>query len=147
MQFKVPQNISMEDRIAGPLTMIQFIILVLGAGVAWLEYNILSVFGSISSFIAVFIFCVAAFLAVGQFNGQPMYKFFRYMLMFALTPRTRVWHKVGGPVNLIRPTVEVVKTVTAHDRKQFSKDDIARLAAVLDTRGGAGLPPKAPAKK
>ena len=147
MQFKVPQNISMEDRIAGPLTMIQFIILVLSGGVAWLEYNILAVFGSISGVIAVFIFCVGAFLAVGQFNGQPMYRFFRYMLMFALTPRTRVWHKSGGPVNLIRPTAQVVKTEVAHIEKHVSKGDIARLAAVLDTRGDAGLPPPVTPKK
>ena len=137
----------MEDRIAGPLTMIQFIILVLGGGLAWLEYNILSVFGTVSSIIAVFIFIFAAFLAIGQFNGQPMYKFFRYMLMFALTPRTRVWHKGAAPVSLIRPTVLITKSETEHVNKQFSKADIARLAAVLDTRGTAGLPPRVEAKK
>ena len=137
----------MEDKIAGPLTMIQFIIAVVGGGVAYLEFIILEPFAPFNLFVAGIFALITTVLALGYFNGQPMYKFFRYMLMFALTPRTRVWHKVGGPVNLIRPTVEVVKTVTAHDRKQFSKDDIAQLAAVLDTRGGAGLPPKAPAKK
>jgi hypothetical protein len=144
MQFKVPQNISMEDRIAGPLTMMQFIILVVGGGFAWIEYNLLTIFSPINTIIAILIATLATFLSVGQFNGQPMYRFFRYILMFAFTPHTRIWHKGAAPVQLVRPTPKIEKTEVKKVHRQVSKADIAHLAAVLDSRGSVGLPPQQP---
>ncbi|MFA6527969.1 MAG: PrgI family protein [Candidatus Gracilibacteria bacterium] len=38
MQFKVPQNVQMEDKIVGPLTLKQLIICAIGGGIAYFIY-------------------------------------------------------------------------------------------------------------
>ncbi|EKD63078.1 MAG: hypothetical protein ACD_51C00351G0004 [uncultured bacterium] len=38
MQFKVPQNVQMEDKIVGPLTLKQLIICAVGGGIAYFIY-------------------------------------------------------------------------------------------------------------
>ena len=38
MRYKVPQNIDMQDRILGPLTMVQFIYAVVGGGFCYAIY-------------------------------------------------------------------------------------------------------------
>ena len=35
MRYKVPQNIDMEDRIVGPLTMVQFVIVMIGGMIVY----------------------------------------------------------------------------------------------------------------
>ena len=138
MQFKVPQNISMEDKIAGPLTMIQFIIAVVGGGVSYLEFIILAPFKPFNLFVSGIFALVTIILALGYFNGQPMYKFFRFFILFIVTPKTRVWHKGGGQVQLVRATPKVSSKQEKSVTKHVSKDDIAHLAAVLDSRGSVG---------
>jgi hypothetical protein len=142
MQFKVPQNISMEDKIAGPLTMVQFIILIVGGAFAYAELKILSPFQPANEIIAGLIATLTCILTLTSFNGQPMYKFFRFFIAFLLTPRTRVWHKGAPAVNLVNPAPKVVKEEKKAAEKHVSKDDIARLAQVLDSRGTSGLPPQ-----
>ena len=128
----------MEDKIAGPLTMIQFIIAVVGGGVAYLEFIILEPFAPFNLFVAGIFALITTVLALGYFNGQPMYKFFRFFIQFIVTPKTRVWHKGGGQVQLVRDAPKVQTNLEKSVTKRVSKDDIAHLAAILDSRGSAG---------
>jgi len=143
MQFKVPQNISMEDRIAGPLTLIQFVIIVLGGGAAFLFLNILSI-NPVNKIGAAVIALLTAVLAMGKFNDQPMYTFFRFLIVFALTPKTRVWQKSHVNTNLVTPKAHDENKEKKHVVKNISRQDIARLALVLDSRGTISTPPKTP---
>ena len=146
MQFKVPQNVTMEDRIAGPLTLVQFGILVVGGGIAYVIFNI-TVIAPFNSILAITVALLAALLSIGKFNDQPLYRFFRYIILFFTTPRTRVWHKSGGEVELIKPSQKPQKDASASLSKHVSKTDIARLAVVLDSRGSAAIPPQISATK
>jgi hypothetical protein len=147
MQFKVPQNISLEDKIAGPLTLIQFIICVVGCGIAFIIFNITSI-NPLNKILAGGMVLLTAFIAVGKFNDQPMYKFFRYIILFIMTPRIRVWHKNYQQVRLITENTQRSDKDTRHVTKNISRQDIARLAVVLDSRGTMGSTPKTqPPKK
>ena len=139
MQFKVPQNISMEDKIAGPLTMVQFIIMIVGGGIAFVVLNI-TLISPVNQFLAIIVALLTIVLAIGRFNDQPMYKFFKYIILFVTTPRTRVWHKEGHTVQLVKPSIHIVNQKEHHTAKSVTKDDIARLAKVLDSRGSATTP-------
>ena len=131
----------MEDRIVGPLTAIQFGIVIIGGGVSFLIFTsglpspINSVFGLMFAFITLI-------LAVGKFNDQPMYRFFRFFISFIFTPKVRIWHKNGTDTALIRPSPPKADNKRMHLAKKVSKQDIARLAVVLDSRGTAGIAPQ-----
>ena len=139
MQFRVPQNITMEDRIVGPLSPIQFGIVLIGGGIAFFIFQsglpspIPSVFGGL---FALF----TAILAVGKYNDQPMYRFIKFIYLFATRPRVRIWHKETGEFTLIKPSRQRIEE-KHHAVKNISKEDIARLAVVLDSRGAIGIPP------
>jgi hypothetical protein len=146
MQFQVPQNIAMEDRIVGPLTMIQFVIVVVGGGIAFFFINLTGAPAWFSKGIGGFLAFATVVFAIGKFNDQPLYRFFKFIIAYVITPKTRVWHKGGGEVNLIRPSQHRVNAVQ-RTYKHVSKADVARLAVVLDSRGREGvLPPQQPAE-
>ena len=141
MQFQVPQNITMEDRIVGPLTLIQFSIVVVGGGIAFMMFTQTSWPSWLSYGLTVFFALLTILLALGKFNDQPMYRFFRYIIAFIITPKVRVWHKGGPEVALVRPT-PVKNTEDANRQiKHVTRRDIAGLAKVLDSRGQSGSLP------
>jgi len=140
MQYKVPQNITMEDRIAGPFTLVQFSIMIVGGLIAFIV-NSISIIAPLNRILALVLALLTFVIAAGKFNDQPMYKFFRYFILFLITPRTRVSHKMGQEVQLIRPKHQTVKKEETHAAKHVSKADIARLAVVLDSRGNTANPP------
>jgi len=153
MQFQVPQNIAMEDRIVGPLTLIQFIIVLVGGGISFVFINMTSAPPILTRGLAIFFAILTLVIALGKFNDQPMYRFFRYIIAFIITPKTRIWHKGGSEVRLIKPSQHMVSNQSQHVAKKVSKSDLARLATVLDSRGKSGvlpqmnpIPPKPPAK-
>jgi hypothetical protein len=141
MQFQVPQNITMEDRIVGPLTIIQFVIVVVGGGMAFFLFNLTSLPNIVSRGGAGVIALITAIIAIGKFNDQPMYRFFKYIIAYVVTPKTRVWHKNGGEVQLISRSEHKDDGSKLHAPKRVSQADIARLATVLDSRGAQGSIP------
>jgi hypothetical protein len=132
----------MEDRIVGPLTLIQFIIVVSGGGIAFFLFNQQGLPPLVTRGGAGFLALVTLLLALGKFNDQPMYRFFKYIIAFIFAPKTRVWHKSGGEVPLIKQSKPKNDENTLHAPKRISSEQIAQLATVLDSRGRVGSAPK-----
>lgn len=142
MQFQVPQNITMEDRIVGPLSMIQFILLVVGGFIAFFVFTAEFLPTWIARGAGGLIALTTVVLVMGKFNDQPLYRFFRYIIAFVVTPKTRIWRKAGGEHNLIRPNAPTAKAEQRAVARRVSKEDIYRLATLVDSRGQIGtLPP------
>lgn len=142
MQYQVPQNIAMEDRIAGPLTAIQFTIVVIGGLASFFTFTgqflpspLNIIFGGILAIITLV-------MSVGKFNDQPMYRFFRFIILFFLTPRVRVWHKKGVETKLVQQTQKKADAGQHITLKKVSRKDISQLASLLDSRGNQGIVPK-----
>jgi len=136
MQFKVPQKIDIEDRIVGPLTMVQFVYAVVGGGTG---YFILNAFPSPVNWvlalpILIFTFCVV-FIKV---NGRPFGHFLRNGLAYMTSPKTRLWHK--GNSNIRVEIYQPVKTQAAdpYANKRYSKAQIDKVAEIIDKRGRVG---------
>ncbi len=140
MQFRVPQNIAMEDRIVGPLTAIQFGILVVGGGLAFLIYTSLSLPDLVRQVGGGFFALLTVVLSIGKFNDQPMYRFFRFILAYVFKPKTRVWHKTGKETQLIRPVSIKNDDDKKHSARKIKPGELATLAAVLDSRGKTNQP-------
>ena len=120
----------MQDRIVGPLTMIQFVYAVIGLGIAYACYSKLPAPLGLIAAIPVILFTVAVdFLKV---NERPFLNFFFSALTFASSPKQRLWHQ-GDDSNLqveIYKTTPVVKT--APTTRQFSESEIHNVASKLD---------------
>ncbi len=141
MQFQVPQNITMEDKIIGPFTAIQFGIMIVGGGLAFVVFSSTSIPSPFNLAGGLFFGLITIVLAIGKFNDQPMYRFFRFILAFIASPKVRIWRKVGAEGTLVRETV-VEQTKEHTSNKRVSRQDLANLSKIIDSRGLAGtLPP------
>lgn len=130
MQYKVPQNIDIEDKIVGPFTMKQFVYLLVGAFIIYGIYNYLS--KGYDNFMPLFIILALpigliafAFVFV-KINDRPFEQFIANLILFMKTPKKRIWSEgyKGEDVIVDDPTVENKDDEKRKDNR--SLDDIAK---------------------
>lgn len=90
-KYVVPQFIDVEDKILGPITTRQFVILLVIAFIMFIQYKIFR-FGF---FLALGIPTLAfgGILAFFRVNGQPFHFFMLNLLQTWRKPKLRVWDK------------------------------------------------------
>lgn len=90
-QFVVPQFIEVEDKIFGPITTRQFLILLVAGTLVFLAYR----FGDLSLFIftTVFVGGFSLVLAFVKINGQNFHYFLLNIIQTLRKPSLRVWQK------------------------------------------------------
>lgn len=135
MQFKVPQNIDLADRVVGPLTLVQFLYLLTGGIVVYILFSVVApvnipLFFGLSIPIGVFSFALA-FLKI---QDQPFGKFVVAFMSYLSRPKIRVWAKEG-----LDPEVIVAdNSPKKSDRvptKAIKKSELEKLSQALDTGG------------
>ena len=146
MQFKVPQNIDMADRIVGPLTLIQFLYLLVGGIIIYFLLNTVApvnnvLFMALSLPIGFFSIAMA-FLKV---QDQPFPRFVAAFFIFLFKPKTRVWVKDGVSTNVVIVPDAPDASKQAVHRKSVKRAEIEQLVHTLDS-GGHLPPPSAPPK-
>jgi hypothetical protein len=128
-QYKVPQNIDMQDRIVGPLTLYQFLYLLGGGLVCYTTFKS----GNMISF---FVLGLPAFLlslafAFIKVNEQPFSHFFISYTYFMIHPKRRLWHHGSGT-----PTISLTEDKNSSKKrvvvKPRSRDDFLKVAKSLD---------------
>ena len=90
-QFVVPQFIDVEDKIIGPITTRQFIILIIALFVDFIAYQLLTFV-----FFLVFLLAFTGFAIVVAFakvNGQAFHYFLLNLFQTMRRPQLRVWCK------------------------------------------------------
>lgn len=135
MQFKVPQNIDLEDKIVGPLTLIQFVYVLVGGLICYIIFQLMpSQIGWVLLFdipIAL-IFLALAFLKI---QDQPLSHFLVAGLQYFNRPKTRFWIRQGqNSVIIYQAPVQVEQKDKAIPKKKIEKSDLEKLANVLDTQ-------------
>jgi PrgI family protein len=131
----VPQFIDKEDRIIGPITVRQFLICLLSAGVIFVEYKLLeTAFFILAALPTVALAGTFAFIRI---NGQPFHLFFVNFLQSQVRPKLRVWNKslslseIRGAQQVVGlPAVEKVKP-----KKRPTSSRLRDLALVVNTGG------------
>lgn len=92
MQFPVPQFTEVEDKIIGPLTVKQFLILLVTAGIIFFCYSLTKdYYVTGAGFIIAGIPGLA--IAFGQFNGRPMYASVTVFLNYWTRPKFFTFQK------------------------------------------------------
>ena len=90
-QFQVPQFITIEDKIFGPLTLKQFVYLLGGGSVAMISY-MLNFFLFLIIGLPIGIF--SALLAFFEYNGQPFPKIVYGFINYQMKPKLYIWKSV-----------------------------------------------------
>jgi hypothetical protein len=136
MQYKVPQNVDIEDKVIAGLTLRQFMFLmVAGGAVLMLKYVLV---GSISFLflpVAVLVGGFGVALAFVKINDRPFEIFLTSAAKTLITPNKRIWSK---DIEIEPPHPETVKKIEEIQKKKSLgevKSNLERLATIVDSGG------------
>jgi hypothetical protein len=135
MQFAVPQFTDVEDKLIGPLTLKQFLILLAAGGVVMFFW---SLFG-LSFFFFIFALPVVLLgiaFAFGKFNGRPLFSYAGSLISFFSRPQARVFKREEPTVVMhLESKSEKVKSKTAPPEiTEGTESRLKRLAYLLDQK-------------
>jgi hypothetical protein len=133
MQFSVPQFVEIEDKIIGPLTLKQFLILLAG-GLVVLMLNTLFKSNLIIFFIlALPVGIVSVYLAFGKLNGRPVISSLPAILQFFTGPKVWVFERTGDKTFTMSKKKPKELDTKPVDRRQVGSQ-LKRLAYLLDQK-------------
>lgn len=132
-KFIVPQFIDAEDKIWGPITVRQFILILVGALFIFLSYKLsdFSLFIFQTVIIAIF---VGAF-AFLKINGAPFHVFVLNFIDTLTKPRIRVWRKEYIKIEHFKSKNESVLPEVTPTKKFISHKRLSELSLIIDTGG------------
>jgi len=136
-KFIVPQFIDIENRIMGPITVRQFIVIAVGSSFMFISYKLadFSLF-LIQSGILIILSVVIGFV---KFNGLPFHIFFVNLIATYKKPMLRVWMKEASPVQ--KSSSKKSKKDKEDEAKVFipkrsiSSEKLSELSLIIDTGG------------
>lgn len=135
MRYKVPQNIDLEDKVIGPLTLKQFIYLLAGGMADYIFYKSIDHW---SAWLFIFIAtCTVLAFAFVKIQEQDFSYFLSSFINFLLSPKTYVWHKQV----LVEEIPKIIKPPAKYEEDKLTKDPekvrsrLQVLAEIVDTQG------------
>ena len=131
-QYKVPQDVEAEDKLIGPLSIRQFLYVVIGLVWGGLMFALLR---SNLIIMIVAILPVSSFfllLGFGRRQEQSFENYFVALVQFMFVPRIRVWSKDLEQEQLIKKEEKPVEIIRS---KNVSKGSLKQLALIMDTHG------------
>lgn len=122
-QFTVPQFIDVEDKIFGPITVRQFLILLVAGLVVFIVFKVTGGITALFVLTAVAVGGFAVILAFVTINGQAFHFFLLNIVQTMRRPKLRIWDKRYTRqelVDFMKPqeiiTTEAVLVKTANPR-------------------------------
>jgi hypothetical protein len=133
MQFAVPQFTDVEDKIIGPFTLKQFLIVVAVGGLDLFFWSLLK----FSFFFFVFALpttIVGLGITFGKFNGRPVYSYVLTFIDFVTKPHVRVFNR--EEISIVS---KIEKKPMADKQKQAAVEEpkesrLKKLAYLLDQK-------------
>ncbi|OGL75021.1 hypothetical protein A3B21_04605 [Candidatus Uhrbacteria bacterium RIFCSPLOWO2_01_FULL_47_24] len=134
-QFTVPQFIDVEDKIIGPVTTRQFIIMLATALLIFIFYKLLAFTPFL--ILAVILFGVGGTIAFARINGQPFHFFLLNFLQTFRSPKLQLWDKTPTEAFLqaaIRVTPALPAKVSPR-KEVLTSSRLAEISLIVDTGG------------
>jgi len=153
LQYKVPQNIDLEDKIVGPFTLRQFVYLLVAGSIIYGWWSYLSsnyVEGTYTItflLVALPVGMLGGALALVKINDRPFEVFLLNLLKFIASPKQRMWKEgfKSEPVIIVdkaeAPKAEKVAKDTG------SLDDLAKSLEDQNEKLKAEEPPQTKIRK
>lgn len=134
-QFVVPQFIDVEDKIFGPVTTRQFIILLVAGLFLFVTYKLADL--SLFIFFLATIGGSALILAFVKINGQSFHYFLLNLFQTLRRPSRRVWYKMNTKEELqeLRKGEKVVEMEKVAEIPRLSYNRIRDLSLAVNTGG------------
>lgn len=134
-KFIVPQFIDNEDKILGPITVRQFLILLAAALVLFIEYKILTTLYFVLAGLATA--GLAGTFAFVKINGQPFHLFFLNALQTTIRPALRVWNKTlnDGELRMLMKQAAPPMATAPTARHRPTSTRLRDLTLVVNTGG------------
>jgi len=136
MQYKVPQNVDIEDKVIAGLTLRQFMFLMVAGGIVlMLRYVLTGALDFLFIPVALLIGGFGVALAFVKINDRPFELFLMSAAKSLIAPNKRVWAK-DVEVEPIHP--ETAKKVVEIQQKRSLgevKSSLERLATIVDSGG------------
>lgn len=134
-QFVVPQFIDVEDKIFGPITTRQFVIILVAGIIIFLSFR----FGDFALFIFTLAVVggIALLFAFVKVNGQQFHYFLLNLVQTTRKPSLRVWNKAYTKKDLdfLRHMVTEEKIVEEPLKAPVKRERIRDLALLVNTGG------------
>ncbi|MFH1413135.1 MAG: PrgI family protein [bacterium] len=131
-QFTVPQFIDVEDKVIGPLSVRQFIIVLVSMGIIAISYKVFDF--SMFLTIAATVLVLGGVFAFIKINGSPFHYFLLNLLQTLLKPRLRVWNKNDTPEEPEQKEEAPILQEPVAPRR-YSTSHLNKLALIVDTKG------------
>lgn len=139
MQFVVPQFIDVEDKIFGPISVRQFMTLLVGAALIFVNYQLIyKIFFPSFWFFAlssIFIFAVCGTFAFLKINGRPFHYFILNLFVTMQKPRLRYWNKRLMRRDVVIREEEVVLPAPIPVKAPLTAKNLTELSLIVDTGG------------
>ena len=131
-QFSVPQFIDIEDKIIGPLTVRQFLIMLSWFIITAVCYKLFDF--ALFVIVGVVLFAIFGTFAFAKVNGQAFHLFFLNLTKTFAKPNLRAWNNQMLN-NEFDDVAEVINVETSIAQKDFDAGSLAELAMQVDTSG------------
>lgn len=132
-QYVVPQFITVEDKILGPITVRQFLILLVDTGLMFIFYKIFDFTLFLALGLPITGFClILAFVRIG---GQPFHFFLLSFLSMLKISRVRVWQGNAKMIMDLDYSANKKAEETVIKVKNFDISRINELSKTVDTGG------------
>jgi len=134
-QFVVPQFIDVEDKVIGPITVRQFIIMLVGGGLIFIAYKLADFALFLLEF--VLIAAVTFIIAFIKINGRPIHYFLLNVIQTSKRPKLRIWQKMFSNAEIRSYTklkvVSLPPQIRTKNKVRASR--LAELSLIVDTGG------------
>jgi len=128
-QYKVPQNIDLEDKVVGPFTIKQFAYLMGGGLLIYAIYQMLMPYenGTLYTIlIGLPIAILAMALTFVKINDRPFEHFILNLFQYMFSPKKRIWHRgYITPTMVIKTPVRQKASTATEAQKHATLDEIA----------------------
>lgn len=138
MQYTVPQFIDREDKIVGPITVRQFLLMMVAAIFIAIAYAILRfMYFLVAAVVIVVLTGVVAFIKV---NGRPFHFFLISVIERVKRPHIRVWNKelTDSELRHYIKKKEEEKPEERYERPRLTTSHLSQLSLVVDSGGSYG---------
>lgn len=134
-QFMVPQFIDVEDKIIGPITVRQFVLILAGVLIGFLFFKLFTFWVFVVlAFIDLAIFGILSFARV---NGRPVHFFLLNFLQTSRRPWLRIWNKEFYVRDIRETKIKVAEQgrVVRAQRPKVTRSRLNELSLVINTGG------------
>ncbi|MBN1258322.1 PrgI family protein [Candidatus Peregrinibacteria bacterium] len=140
LQYKIPQNVGIEDKIVGPLSLRQLIIIAVGGGISYVLFALLNKLYELN-ILEYIVIVIPALISVAaaliKINDITFTRFLLLALEFAIKPKKRIWdHRGIAP--LVAPDIFDLKpqeSQASKEEKEKKPVNLDELSRILDSGG------------